>query len=536
MKIAVYTSFAINYFAKARALAASLHRFAPHIDLYGLVCDDAEHEALRQADGFKDIWFVHEYPHERIHQWIFKHNIMELSTAGKGWALGRLLDAGYDYVFYLDPDCWVFEDLGVLIDVLPEGKSVSVVPHTLHPADSDDELQIVELSSLKHGIFNLGYLLVKNDENGRSFAKWWSERLHENCTDDFSRGLFTDQRWIDLAVGYFDFIDICRHPGVDVATWNVRHRAIQRVGEYSYTVDGEALIFYHFSGVGPNSVHRWVRERLFPDDVMAADLELRYEQEIERHGQSELASVPPKYSFFGDGMKIEAEMRLAYWRDEALRSRFPNPYEGSVAAELRQALKSATSGSKVKDFGNSVRPLKVHQPSLPALSDLVARRLLCAETVERQLGQSFASKRKAWKAYCKTSWTGELEPNPVFDTAFYLWQAGAVNVKKYKSPLNHFVSEGLHNGMRPSIAFDEQFYLLHNPDVSKLVRKGYFYCGYEHFVLHGLKEGRRGSGLFDERAYLEANPDVKAAVEAGRYVSGAHHYWQCGAMERRRRA
>jgi hypothetical protein len=535
MKVAVYTSFAVNYFAKARALAASLQRVAPHFDLYGLVCDNAEHEALRQADGFKDIWFVHEYPHEQIHQWIFKHNIMELSTAGKGWVLERLLDAGYDYVFYLDPDCWVFEDLGILIDMLPDGKSVSVVPHTLHPADCDDEIEVVELSSLKHGIFNLGYLLVKNDDNGRRFARWWADRLHENCTDDFSRGLFTDQRWIDLAVGYFDFIDICRHPGVDVASWNVRHRDIRRTGENTYTIDGLPLVFYHFSGVGPNSVHRWVRERLFPDDAVAADLELRYEQEIERYGQSALAPVPPKYNFFGDGIKIEAPMRTAYWRDEALRKRFSNPYEMRVAAQLRQALNDRLVGDAAPSKSGPVRPLKVYQTGSHALSDFVARKLICDATVERQLGQRKRNK-KLWKTYFRLGCTGEVEPNAAFDTAFYLWQAGTIDTGKFKTPLHHFVSEGLHRGLRPSIAFDEQFYLLHNPDVAKLVRKGAFYCGYEHFVRHGMKEGRRGSALFHERAYMDANPDVKAAVEEGRFVSGAHHYLRYGVIEGRPRA
>lgn len=536
MKVAVYTSFAVNYLAKARTLAASLRRVAPYVDLYGLVCDNAEHEALRKADGFKDIWFVHEYPHEQIHQWIFKHNIMELSTAGKGWALGRLLDAGYDFVFYLDPDCWVFEDLCVLIDMLPDGKSVSVVPHTIHPADCDDEIEVVELSSLKHGIFNLGYLLVKNNDDGRRFAKWWADRLHDRCTDDFSRGLFTDQRWIDLAVGYFDFIDICRHPGVDVASWNVRHRNIQRSGDNSYLIDALPLIFYHFSGVGPNSVHRWVRERLFPDDVVAADLELRYEQEIERHGQSELAPVTPKYNLFGDGAKIEAPMRVAYWRDEVLRKRFPNPYEMRVAGPLRQALNDITSGDTEPSLGDAVSPLKWHQTGSGVLSEFVARKLFCPRTVEKQLGQPNMNDKELWKAYCESAWTGRLEPNAAFDTAFYLWQAGAFERNRYKSPLHHFVTEGLQSGLLPSIAFNEQFYLLHNPDVAKLVRKGSFYCGYEHFVRHGMKEGRRGSVLFQEQAYIDANPDVKASVEAGKVVSGAHHYWKHGAIVGRPRA
>lgn len=88
--------------------------------------------------------------------WIFRHNIMELSTSIKGWGLERLLATGYDYVMYLDPDCWVLEDPALLISEMSEHCSVAVVPHTTRPADSDEEIRIIETSSLRHGIYNLG--------------------------------------------------------------------------------------------------------------------------------------------------------------------------------------------------------------------------------------------------------------------------------------------------------------------------------------------------------------------------------------------
>ena len=36
------------------------------------------------------------------------------------------------------------------------------------------------------------------------FANWWNNRLQLYCYDDIPRGIFTDQRWVDLAPAYFD--------------------------------------------------------------------------------------------------------------------------------------------------------------------------------------------------------------------------------------------------------------------------------------------------------------------------------------------
>ncbi len=62
---------------------------------------------------------------------------MELCTAVKGWGLTRLLESGYDFVFYLDPDCWVLEDPKQIIDLIEQEKSVLVVPHTTSPAQTN---------------------------------------------------------------------------------------------------------------------------------------------------------------------------------------------------------------------------------------------------------------------------------------------------------------------------------------------------------------------------------------------------------------
>jgi hypothetical protein len=520
MKIAIYTSFAVNYLAKARVLVESTKACNPDIDVFGLVSDRFPIGFDLSQERFAEIWMVEDYPADPLKGWIYRHNIMELSTAVKGWALNRLLDMGYDYVMYLDPDCWVLEDPARIIDLLPAGCSVGVVPHTTAEADSDEEIRIVETSSLRHGIYNLGFLIVRNDENGRRLAKWWASRLDQYCVDDFSQGLFTDQRWFDLAAGYFDFIKIIRHHGIDVASWNIGQRTLARNGD-GYLIDGDGLVFYHFSGVGPTGVHRWVRDKFAPADPLAAELEFRYEKLIGEAGQAELEKIAPYFDTYSDGAKIPLAHRHLYRKDPEFLKRFPDPFDVSVSPSFRSIAESQTGTAVASAPRNDLGDL-----------DALARRLFDGDYFARRTSTQ-GSPSALWKEYRKAGWKGRVQPNRFFNTAYYRMFVSEADTTKYPTPLHHYIAEGVEARLSPCWIYDDNYYLAAYPDIRDGIRAGYFSCGFEHFALHGAKEGRNGCSYFNERGYLESNPDVAAAVLDGALRSGEAHFVSDGNREGR---
>src|SRR3546814_12289571 len=89
---------------------------------------------------------------------------------------------------------------------------------------------MTEMSVTEHGIYNLGHLFVRPDENGRALSRWWADRLDKYCFDDKTIGLFTDQRWMDLVPATFEGVKILRVPNMDVASWNIRSEE-RRVGK-----------------------------------------------------------------------------------------------------------------------------------------------------------------------------------------------------------------------------------------------------------------------------------------------------------------
>ena len=105
MKIAVYTSCAINYYAKARALLESIKLNSPNSTLTLCLCDELSHDCDPLSDGFDRLWFPSDLGYDE--NWVFQHNIMELCTGVKGRALVRLMqdEPDADLFIYLDPAC-----------------------------------------------------------------------------------------------------------------------------------------------------------------------------------------------------------------------------------------------------------------------------------------------------------------------------------------------------------------------------------------------------------------------------------------------
>jgi hypothetical protein len=524
MRIAIYTSFAVNYLAKARVLVQSIKAIAPEIDIIGIVCDRFPPNIDATGEAFDDLWMVDEYPASPVVAWIFEHNIMELCTAVKGWGLMRLLQSGYDFVFYLDPDCWVLEDPRQIIGLLEREMSILVVPHTTSPAQTSEGIRLIEISSLKHGIYNLGFLMVRNDDNGRRFAEWWAARLRGFCFADFDSGIFTDQRWFDLAVGYFPFIQVAWHKGIDVASWNIGQRAIARSNTGGYLVDGDPLVFYHFSGVGPAGVHRWVRDIFAPSDPLAAELEFRYEELINAAGQKELAEVSPFYDRFDDGALIEASDREQFRKSEEFAKKFPNPYVTSGTDNFRRAARPEAGSSLVR----AQRKLSDSE------IESVAFRLFDPNAFRSGAGRSKLTRSALWLHYKRLGWSRSSTPNNYFDVRYYIAQLNPSQASSFETPLHHYVGAGKEMGLAPVWFFDEKFYLDVYADVRDAVENKTIFSGYEHYMNSGRKEGRKSSSFFYESQYLQLNPDVREAVNLGHWRNGGDHYFYYGHREGRR--
>jgi hypothetical protein len=82
---------------------------------------------------------------------------------------------------------------------------------------------------------------------------------------------------------------------------------------------------------------------------------------------------------------------------------------------------------------------------------------------------------------------------------------------------------------------DEEFYLLHNPDVGEGIRSGTIRLAREHFADLGYFEGRLPYFVaVDEEWYRANHPDILETIETGDYKSGQDHFDGPGYSEGRK--
>lgn len=250
------TIAARNYLSRARVWARSLARHHPGLRAVVILADEPDAEALELA-GELEVVAARELGIPGFAGLAFRSNVLELGTALKPFAISWLFDRGAERVFYFDPDILVCDELGALVEPLGASEIV-LTPHLIEPTP-DPEAR-VERSVLVAGIHNLGFLGVRASAASRALLAWWGERLLRLCRARPGEGLYADQRWVDLLHGFSDRVAVVRHPGANVAYWNVGERRLVARGDGGYRVvtasDEAPLLFFHFSGFDPLAAGR----------------------------------------------------------------------------------------------------------------------------------------------------------------------------------------------------------------------------------------------------------------------------------------
>jgi hypothetical protein len=102
---------------------------------------------------------------------------------------------------------------------------------------------------LSFGVFNLGYLHLAG-ASGLACAAWWGERLSFAMSESDPTKPFTDQEWMDLVPIFFPQSQINRNPGMNIAPWNLDERVLSFSEAGDLLVNGQKVVFIHFSKEG----------------------------------------------------------------------------------------------------------------------------------------------------------------------------------------------------------------------------------------------------------------------------------------------
>jgi hypothetical protein len=319
-----FTSVSLNYLPKARVLAESLKRQHPEAGFHLVVSDELPAWLVQAPAPFDSIIHVEQLPLPQIKGWIFQHTLVELCTAVKGEACRWLADRyPEEPLFYFDPDIVVLGRLDSLLAQLHHA-DILLTPHLLEPDEELDAVLDNEVCALKHGIYNLGFLGLAPTPEGRRFIDWWAQRLNTLCYAEIDRGLFTDQRWVDLAPAFFPTVGVVRDPGCNVATWNLPRRQVTGSVAGGLQVNGHPLCFFHFSGFD-SGVQKIMLDKFGGHSPVLYELRDWYVRECQRLGQDALGNTRWAYGYFDNQEPITAEHRYLYRERIDLQRAFPEP-------------------------------------------------------------------------------------------------------------------------------------------------------------------------------------------------------------------
>jgi hypothetical protein len=325
-RLHVFTSAAVNYLPKVRALCRSIRKHHPEAVIHFALADERPEWLTPSDEPFDSIVELKDLAIPDMHAWTFMHGIVELSTAIKPFVLKHLLSrADCAQVLYFDPDMVLFSRVDDILERLSES-NVVLTPHQTVPEKTKAAVIDNEITSLRMGVFNLGFIGVRNTAEGMRFAEWWAERCYYFCRAEVHYGLFTDQKWINFAPIFFEGVGILKSPRLNVATWNLTTRRMEGDRERGFTVDGLPLGFYHFTGFD-SGAHRIMAIKNASGQPAVQELIAWYERETEPERNDPVVSTPWAFASFADGTKIEPKHRWIYRDRRDLQAAFPDPYE-----------------------------------------------------------------------------------------------------------------------------------------------------------------------------------------------------------------
>jgi hypothetical protein len=207
--------WALGLDERALALAPYAPRAVRFTALIELLSANAELAAAHAAQGPERGWLMTIKP-----AWLAF--VLERTPVGEG-------------VTYVDADMMFLESPAAALD---EGAEASIVL-------SPQRFTIGPAPEVFWGRYNAGWLGLRHDATALAFLEAWQR----DCVGRMSPR-YSNQKFLDHASTLHPNVCVLRHPGVNLAHWNVGGVTLaEREGRV--LVDGRPLIAYHMAGLFP---------------------------------------------------------------------------------------------------------------------------------------------------------------------------------------------------------------------------------------------------------------------------------------------
>lgn len=293
-----------NYFPYAVALYKSLLAIHSSERLIVLVVDDGI--LPLSSDDYAGITILKiDDIYNYLGADILFNNYSDRQEDALRWAfkplfLAYLLEQGFQKVIYTDCDIFFFNDYELLFNEL-ETAHVILTPcwRTTDYEQSEEEFNALYTD----GLFNTGFVGVNSE--GMPAMRWWLHVCTYKIEVNPEKGLYVDQKYLDVLPIMFDHIKIIKHKGCNVAFWN-QHLCKRTPKDNEVWINGEyPIIFMHIT-------HHYVIEFLEGQDPLLFPYFKKYERVFEESGFTLKQYVKglPEYNPPGAIIKLKRKLMV----------------------------------------------------------------------------------------------------------------------------------------------------------------------------------------------------------------------------------
>lgn len=331
-KKCAFTICTRSYLGLADTLRNSFLKFNEDFDFYIIFADFVDNEL--DFDYVLSAKTVMNIEDSKFYEMAFKYNVTEFCTSIKPFGHLYFFEKGYDSVFYFDPDILFYSRFN---EIYEERYSVYLTPHVVNmtPKIRNDWGQE---DFLKYGTFNCGFVGFRNDAIGKKVVVWWADQLKNKAFADSDKGLYTDQKWMDIIPAFVDLGKICviKNLGCDFAPWNYSERKCVVKNECFYAQNREdendeyPLCFVHYSAYNyrklleNNEIFSTYKLTHYEDEDQ---LVWNYANELRDNNTLNRLSIPYLYATYKNGDIITNLHRCLYNQLLQNGEDYGNPFE-----------------------------------------------------------------------------------------------------------------------------------------------------------------------------------------------------------------
>lgn len=238
MKIAICTISTKHHLFKSYALFDSIMKYS-EAAIFCLVSDSNEVEKKKGVQ-FHTLADLQSETAQQIKE---KYKKDKLRWALKSVYVKFLLENGYDKVIYVDNDIYFHSSPDFLFEKLNTADFL-LTPH-FYKADPTKEQNWLE-ANFRSGLYNAGFFGAS--KQAIPILDWWARCCLYEVRKSYWRGLFVDQKYLDLVPVKFQNVEIIKNRGCNFSGWNFELAKITVIKDQVY-INGDKLVFIHYSSL-----------------------------------------------------------------------------------------------------------------------------------------------------------------------------------------------------------------------------------------------------------------------------------------------